>query len=557
MTNKRSQFALALLIAVVTARFCHLVWSYAVNLPIWDDFDSALLFANRFDAAVGWQERLALILEQHNEHRIIANKMLTLVSVAIFSSVNFTFLIYCAVFFLLALTARLATHAKDPVFALALSCLFMLQPQYGDGLNWVTTCLASFFLCFMALYCSQLVLERKTPLVFALPLLAIAGFSQGNGILLPFCIAFVLLLNKEWKRAAVLICSGAGIVALYFQAYRFPAQERPIAALFEKIPLVLEYGFTLIGASLGFSDPFWSVVFGVALTVLLVALLYFSVHKNHPALIAFIFFLFLSAAINTSARALSGAQYALSPGRYTILSSGILAAMAIILGECARSTLARSILLASALAFNYFSWDKYRYTVEDLHTRALNDLALYLIFGDRGLTYPWPDQGIPKLEDSLQRGVYNLEKVIDSLHLADRSALPNIPFSREKAQLRFHVNRVQAGKKYIIVEGWGFFRKCPSSDTEIFLRLFNDSSDVVIRPRNKRRGDLGAAFGNPDRDDAGYIAAIPKSMLAADQPYSLEILYRCGQKGARQNTNYRVSRGEVEKILEDAPKRLP
>ena len=154
--------------------FIVLVCQTALNLPIWDDFDSVLFFVNQYLEEPSLQNRIALVLAQHNEHRIIINKLLTLLSLVLFSEVNFRFLIFCAVFALLLVPPLLIYRSSERAPALLVASAIMLQPQYGDGLNWVTTCLASFSLLLLAVCCGQLSLTKGRWFLLTIPLLLIA-----------------------------------------------------------------------------------------------------------------------------------------------------------------------------------------------------------------------------------------------------------------------------------------------------------------------------------------------------------------------------------------------
>ncbi len=236
--------------------------------------------------------------------------------------------------------------------------------------------------------------------------MVLACYSQGNGILLPFCLALALAFERRWKDTVIILLVGAVTCFLYFTNYTPPQQSQKSYELYGNIDKLLDYGFTIVGASLGFSNKLASFICGIILTVLFVLILVFSKLRRNSPLIAFLFFLFLSAALNTAARGLSSTDFAISPGRYTILSSGILAAVTFIYFEflASKNFKIRFFLLPLALAFNFYSYKHYFGAVEGLYVRTINDLALYILT-DKGLTYPWPDRGIPIYEDSLKKGL--------------------------------------------------------------------------------------------------------------------------------------------------------
>lgn len=538
-------------ISVLTAAFLvliflNLVHETAVNLPIWDDFDSAFFFVNRILETPFWADRAILILEQHNEHRILINRLLTLLSLALFSSINFLFLIYCAIAALVTLALTLPAKTENRWLGLVISTAILLQPQYGDGLNWVTTCLASFSLCLFAFTCSHLVFGSRTQFFFAILLMALACFSQGNGILLPLCLIIVLLMHRRWARAAGIAASGAAIIGCYFIGFKFPPRSNTLEMLISRYPEVLEYGFTLVGNAAGFSDPAASLTSGVVLTLLFFGLMCTAKTRAHPALISLTLFLFFSAGINTLARGLSGSQWALSPGRYTILGAGILATLSLMLLENIRLRSLKAALVAAALAFNYCSWQFYRSSVEELQTTAINDVAKHLLRGD-GLTYPWPERGIPIFDKALTNNIFNLEAVITDLRLHQRVNAPLLPAVVAKKDLRSRFDRIQAGPAYLVIEGWGFLKGCLSSETETVITLNHPEDQVVVAPRPKFRGDVADLFKKQDRGRSGFITMIPKRFLKEQLSYEVNAVFICGGRMARMATPYRVSTAGVDK----------
>jgi hypothetical protein len=535
---------IAIIVAALYARFGLLVHQTAVNLPIWDDFDSVLFFLNQYIQTDSLNEKLSLIFSQHNEHRIVINHLLTLVSYWCFGEVNFLFLIWCAVFALLTVPFVIASSMTSTLSALVIATAVLLQPQYGDGLNWVTTCLASFSLVLLAALCGRIINQPNTWWLLSFPLSAITCFGQGNGIALPLCLGFALLINGYYRRAGLVALWSVIVVTLYFHGYHFSERAQRIPEMIAQYPTVLEYGFTLVGASLGFSDVKTSMWVGVVLTIITIGLFCQRRFRANTTLVTVILFLFLSAALNTAARSLSGAQWAISPGRYTIISSGIITCVSLgLIIVFQRYSRSLNITFGTlALAFNLCSYDRYRYAVEDLYIRALNDFALYVIFGE-GLTYPWPDRGVPIFETSLKNGVFSLP--LDDLALGRIVPPPPSRVAPPKGQARIGINRVQKGKSYLVIEGWGFLKQCSSADTHLNLLFHGKDEQIAIEPLRKKRSDVGEIFHSEDRIHAGFLGIIPLSTLKEEEMYRLNLLISCNGAQYTQSTRYSVSRTEI------------
>jgi hypothetical protein len=512
-----------------------------VNLPIWDDFDVGLRFMNRFLDATSWIDKAALILEQHNEHRIVVTRSLVLLSFSIFSAVNFPFLVAWAVGALLGLVFLLSVPGRFRALTLLMACAILLQPQYGDGLIWVSTCVCSFWMAFLALTSAHLAFSSGRTFYLLFPVIGLACFTQGNGVLLPFCITGVLILRREWARAVMVLVYGAVLALAYFHNFSFPPNNKPIAEALVAYPQVLEYGFVLIGNVLGFSDPSWSLFGGISLTIGLVFLAFSRAGWTHPQLVVFATFLYLSAALTAVSRGHGGIQYALSPGRYTIMSAGILASVGILAFLTARKAWQRGVLVVLALAFNFHSWSLYRGPATDLSVRAVNDFVRYVLFKDEGLTYPWPTIGLPIFREAVSKGTFKIEDAFEDLHLARRVDPPAGLVAASRSGFKKGINRVYVTQDHVLVEGWGVVKNCQSANTDVYVLLKSAESEVSLLAAPKFRSDISDRFKNPDRERAGYIVMFPREWLDQSQRYSLNVQFVCNGTSTLHETAYTVA----------------
>lgn len=95
----------ALLVATAFVAFYSTLFRYAVNIPISDDYHATLQFLLRYEANPG--SLYNLLLEQHNEHRIVVSRLLALAQYKLAGEVNFRHLLLLQSLFLLGLLAAL------------------------------------------------------------------------------------------------------------------------------------------------------------------------------------------------------------------------------------------------------------------------------------------------------------------------------------------------------------------------------------------------------------------------------------------------------------------
>src|SRR4051812_9853370 len=75
--------------AVPLLAYAWMVWKFAVDVPVLDDYDAALGFLNAFIGTSGFRAKAALILSQHNEHRIVLDRLVFLGQYLILGKIDF------------------------------------------------------------------------------------------------------------------------------------------------------------------------------------------------------------------------------------------------------------------------------------------------------------------------------------------------------------------------------------------------------------------------------------------------------------------------------------
>ena len=75
------------------AIYCLTVIRYAYNMPVGDDYDAILNFLNQY-FETDWLSKLQLLFGQHNEHRILLTRLISVIDLSIFGSINFSHLIW-------------------------------------------------------------------------------------------------------------------------------------------------------------------------------------------------------------------------------------------------------------------------------------------------------------------------------------------------------------------------------------------------------------------------------------------------------------------------------
>src|SRR6188768_1137650 len=89
---KSSKLISWLFILLPIGIFFALFFRFTVNAPINDDFSAILAFINSYITTSSYSGKLKLMFDQANEHRIVYDRIWTIISYKIFHAVNFNFL---------------------------------------------------------------------------------------------------------------------------------------------------------------------------------------------------------------------------------------------------------------------------------------------------------------------------------------------------------------------------------------------------------------------------------------------------------------------------------
>lgn len=99
--SKKAFMLIALLPIII---YLWAILKYTVNMPFWDDYDSILNWINRFILHHdNLKYVMSMLLEQHNEHRILFDRVFILLDYYLFGSINFIYLSFVGYLGLFAL----------------------------------------------------------------------------------------------------------------------------------------------------------------------------------------------------------------------------------------------------------------------------------------------------------------------------------------------------------------------------------------------------------------------------------------------------------------------
>lgn len=200
--------------------FYVLVVVFAVNIPVVDDFLFLFKVARMVDPATPWREVIHLLIEQHNDHRILLSRLIVLGLYGLEGQINFAHLIIVGSlsiagiwFFWRKLFQRegLSFGALLPITVL------LFQPSYLANVWWALSVLQHTVSLLGYCWLFWLALRPgKQAQVWALGLGALLLFSNSNGVVAWFTVVILLAIRRQWKKAALWAIAGVGLIGLYY-----------------------------------------------------------------------------------------------------------------------------------------------------------------------------------------------------------------------------------------------------------------------------------------------------------------------------------------------------
>jgi hypothetical protein len=224
---------------------------YTLNVPIWDDFDLILHFINNFVQTPSLKERLAQLFLQHNEHRMVFERIIFILQYYLFGRVNFQYLNYLGNLGWLLSVAFLAYIWKDRSHSFAIDLLpysyLLLSFIYTESMFWASSSLPFYWSFFFTLLFIYFLIHDSLFLICAL--FGLVLFTTGGGLVL-VPLAWVYLLIKHYYRHLVIFALYSLVtINVYFYHYTW-AQTNQVLFSLANLPLYLKYWLTFLGASL-------------------------------------------------------------------------------------------------------------------------------------------------------------------------------------------------------------------------------------------------------------------------------------------------------------------
>ncbi|MCU0342141.1 MAG: hypothetical protein MUE30_19915 [Spirosomaceae bacterium] len=265
-----------ILVSIFLVAYLYYIHIFAVNIPITDDYDLVRVKYTLLTQKFSFWEKIQLLLEPENDHRILVPRSIALSATAIEGYVNYRTIIgvvNLCLFGILGLwfgTFRRQFGLRNYWYFVPV-LVFYLNPYVFDVTLWGINGMQHTTLNLLVLG-SLYVLSNHTRLFgLAIVLAVMSTFTNGNGFLVFAAGLLVLGLSKDWKRSAVWAAAMVMSIGFYFYKYSFgQATQVKLSVLFFQ-NLVVSFGALVAGWVASFkgqTNNYLWVAFGVGILLL-------------------------------------------------------------------------------------------------------------------------------------------------------------------------------------------------------------------------------------------------------------------------------------------------
>ena len=454
---------------------------FSINIPNSDDYKQLFHFSLNYLESTTFFEKLSLVFEQKNEHRIAALRFFTLLDWSIFGKVNFTHSIFAGnvsfVFCFFLLWRYFHKKNTEIIYLLPVALLFFVPvfeinswSAAGFPYNFVTL--------FILLTPFLLQKDSKTFFILAILSAVLATFTFGNGFI-AFLIAYpVLIFRKKKRQTAIWTVAFLLVMALYFWGYSFRSGEHGVLDALLSRPHYMIINFILFFGALFkgiYADHhLWGLLFGVSILGLSIILVYKNrgFFAKHPVLLSWLLFPLLSAAIVAITRSSFGLG-ATTTYRYrtfqVVFYSTLLISWLMIHPERFKRFFAITLFFSVFLFTTRLQDNLER--LDDQHSSLVSGMQLYMTNGDHSmLCHTRPELAANLLKQCLDAELYQPPEHLLS-PIATVCDIRGVP-----KDMRVVIEEQEDSPELLLIKGWAFLENKLNEDLQIkyFLKSGNE-----------------------------------------------------------------------------------
>jgi hypothetical protein len=531
-------FLYLLFIATPIIVYFTFVIKSSVDFPYEDDYQAILDFLISYNYATTFSSKIELILAQHNEHRIIFGKLITVLYYKLFGSINFVNLIILGNISLLGIWLIVLKSIKIELnnrrlLAFIPVTIFLFNFRYVDVSCWAMASLQNIWVilfAFLSLY--FLLNDKKQSISLAVLFATLATFTSGNGLLTFLTGIIMLILRKDSRKVIILFASAFIINIMGFAIGIHKVGHHPsfFDSLISEPSNLFLYPLNFIGSLFDISSNICKYLIGAIILSLFFFIFIKKLYKLNYLLGAFLLFMILTVGIVSVSRFGFGVEQA-SASRYMINSTLIYIIIGlffyqqlhVIISE-RLFTIAFSVIVFISIVFSFNSYKQnfYRfiYAKQEQHNLSLINKGIRA-----KIDYHFPgidDTPAEKiLIESNKLGIYkiNLTNFLTTINIQN--------YRKDTEHTQYIIDNFRPiNDSTYTISGWIFIKNQPSFSSTVYIEIEDSLSNSFIEiPNYSFRSDVTEAYAsdNCDYSMSGFYKEIKTSRYPKGS-YQLSLL---------------------------------
>lgn len=532
---KKYAYYLIILLPIVT--FYGLFFKYTVNAPINDDYQAVLDFINKIIATDSISEKVKLLFSQHNEHRIVYDRIWTIISYKLQYNVDFNFLAFIGNLSLLGIAVifyKRFSLLQKPLLLFVPVTVVLFNVSSWENMTFAMAALSNFTVYLFVLislgFITSNTLDKKRNLYLAFLFLFLAAMTQGGGLFLVPISLVILVYKKEYKNVIIYGVLSVLLLTLYFYQYQKPPQSMGIVDSISEFKFdIILFVFSFLGNAfnyyLVYNNPIYSIhfamVIGALFFLLFLYITYTKYYKKNLFVYSLMLLLVMSACITAVSRISFGIETS-GASRYRI--NGIIFFIALYYWFIETRNLKKSLYLYTILTLSgiYYFYINLRQE-QYLQIREKQTYA-----GILNYNYGTPEMlNGEKSMVNLYRSILEESVNSDTYKFPDNKQLEvYFPFSETtiigknetgdaSAVLSNNTETVTKLPDCYMIEGWAFLEGYKTKSQKVYIGIKNetDQTPTYYLAQKNVRYDLSPYFNKPNLDDGGYTIRLSESLI--------------------------------------------
>ncbi|MDQ1088827.1 hypothetical protein [Siphonobacter sp. SORGH_AS_1065] len=247
MSNNRSISLLVFGMGLVPILlYFYLLDSLAINIPKWDDH-GLRAFIMRFQEAQSLPQYIDAFWRQHNEHRIVYDRIVSLLDYVLTGHLNFVHLMWVgnlSLLFIVLVWYKVLKQSVGLLYVLPIPFLIFNLSQW-ENMYWGMAALQNFGVIAWVICCLY-ALAYQLPLGICISLAILTSITSTNGLLIWPLGVIMLWLQSPKKKVFIWLGVGVLVWVLYFLHYE--KTEQPTHPVPNKIVAYVRAVLLILGS---------------------------------------------------------------------------------------------------------------------------------------------------------------------------------------------------------------------------------------------------------------------------------------------------------------------